>query len=578
MSPGEHVPDPRGAGTPAEFRAHLQDLKERSGLTYRELAARAAEHGDVLPRSTVANMLARATLPREELLTVFVRACGLPPEEAEVWRRARNRLARREPYGDGGTGPGADRGADGGTGGSRGADADACPTPGEGHGGTGGSPGAAGGTGTDRAAHGDGGTYGGLGAYGEGAGSTVAGPHRESGADTDRSSDPGARRISGGETNGASGAAPAERAAERAGADPGPGADGEPTSGVGRGVSGAGGTGGAGPDAGGIGQVVSGAGPDVTGAFQSAGGAGPAAGGAGRDVIGAGRGVFGSGSDASGRGTGIGAGSGGSGSDGSDSSGSGPGGIGSGIDSGPGGIGTGSGDPGPGADGFSGGGGVSPVWPLAPLPQDTAPPPPPFRIRRALVAAVALTGLVLAGVSLVAALRDGPPTPAAPREQPSRAPAASVAAPAAGEVRIRVAGTGFCLGERRGARSGQIRQLPCAEADMPRYALVAAGAGRWRITSDHPDFGPGCSGLPSGGRIPGAAYEDSECGDPSRVEIFALEPFGTPVRGHRIVPVGPAPPGGCVTVTGDRATAGARLAQAPCAPDATGQLFSFEIP
>ncbi|MFJ4906149.1 helix-turn-helix domain-containing protein [Streptomyces sp. NPDC093249] len=576
MSPGEHVPDPRGAGTPAEFRAHLQDLKERSGLTYRDLAARAAEHGDVLPRSTMANMLARATLPREELLTVFVRACGLPPEEAEVWRRVRNRLARREPYGAVGTGadPGAGRAADGGTGGS---------------------PGAAGDTRTGRAAHGDGGTYGGLGAYGEGAGDTGTGtgPHREpgadrerpSGADTDRASGAGAHRISGRETDGPSGAAPAERT----GPGPGPCADGEPASGVGRDVSGAGwGVSGVVPGTGGVGRDVGGPGQDVSGA-------GPATSGAGRDVTGTstgtgtGRVVSGAGPDM--RGTDPGPG------------GSGPHGTGSAPgspDPDPGaGGGWGGGSEGNGlpetdgvsetdraseADGFSGADGVSgtddpPVWPLAPHPRDTAPPPPPrpFRIRRALVAAVALTGLVLAGVSLVAALRDGPPTPAAPRE-PSRTPGASVAAPAAGEVRIRVAGTGFCLGERRGSRSGQIHQLPCAEADMPRYALVAAGAGRWRIASDHPDFGPGCSGIPSGGRIPGAAYEDSECGDPSRVETFALEPFGTPVRGHRIVPVGSAAPGSCVTVTGDRATAGARLAQAPCAPDAAGQLFAFEAP
>ncbi|MFJ9432112.1 RICIN domain-containing protein [Streptomyces sp. NPDC101490] len=470
MSPGEHVPDPRGAGSPAEFRAHLQDLKERSGLTYRDLAARAAERGDVLPRSTVANMLARATLPREELLTVFVRACGLPPEEAEVWRRVRDRLARREPYGGGGTGP------DPGAGGA----ADA---------GTAGRP------------------------------------------DADREA------YAAGETGGAANREP----------------DGKAETGAGQGVSG-------------TGRVVHGGGPVATGAAPGAGagpdvsGSGPATSGAGRDVTGVGRGATGADPDTSGTGPGAG----GSGPDrtGPDRSGPGPGGS------------------GPGADGSSERGGASPVWPLAPHSRDTAPPPPPqpFRIRRALVAAVALTGLVLAGVSLVAALRDGPPTPAAPREQPSRTPAASVAAPAAGEVRIRVAGTGFCLGERPGVRTGQIHQLPCAEADMPRYTLVTVGAGRWRIRSDHPDFGPGCSGVPSGGRIPGAAYEDSECGDPSRVESFVLEPFGTPVRGHRIVPVGSATPGSCVTVTGDRTAAGARLTQAPCAPDAAGQLFAFEVP
>ncbi|MGW4705149.1 RICIN domain-containing protein, partial [Streptomyces sp. NPDC004285] len=148
--------------------------------------------------------------------------------------------------------------------------------------------------------------------------------------------------------------------------------------------------------------------------------------------------------------------------------------------------------------------------------------------------------------------------------------------PAAGVVRIRVTGTEFCLGERRGTRTGQVHQLPCAAAGVPRYSLAEAGAGRWRIVSDHPDLGPGCSGIPSGGRIPGAAYEDSECGDPTRVESFALEAFGTPVEGYRIVPVGSATPGTCVTVVGDRSAAWARLAQAPCVPDAAGQLFDFD--
>ncbi|MFJ5140559.1 helix-turn-helix domain-containing protein [Streptomyces sp. NPDC088707] len=373
MTPGRHTPDPREARTPAEFLARLQALKDWSGLTYRELSARAEAHGDVLPRSTVANMLARATLPREELLTAFVRACGVTPAELEEWRTVRGELAGRGAYGDGA------------------ADADAGAEPPDGD---------------------------------ESAG------------------------------------------AESAGAPADPGAAG-PT---------------AVPD------------PAET--------AGP-----------------------------------------------------------------------------------PPAWPgheaeAAAAPQDGfgtpsgAPPGTSSRIRRALVAAVAVAGLVLAGASVVALLRDGG---AGRAGQPPRTPAA--AAPAVGDVRIRVSGTDFCLAERRGTRTGQVHQVPCAESDFPLYSLATVGTGRWRIVSDHPDFGPGCSGIPSGGRIPDSAYEDSECGDPSRVEAFALEPYGAPggpVRGYRIVPVGSATPGTCVTVVGDRKAAWAKLAQAPCTPDAAGQLFSFE--
>ncbi|MCX5228747.1 helix-turn-helix transcriptional regulator [Streptomyces sp. NBC_00233] len=369
MTPGRHTPDPREARTPAEFLARLQALKDWSGLTYRELSARAEARGDVLPRSTVANMLARATLPREELLTAFVRACGVTPAELAEWRTVRTELAGRGAYGAAEVDVDAD--GDEGGGGLASADPEAA------------GPAASGTAASDTA---------------ETVGPPPAWPGLE-----------------------------ADVAAESHG---GPGAPSDP------------------------------------------------------------------------------------------------------------------------------------------------PPGTSSRIRRALVATVAVAGLVLAGVSVVTLLRDGGTGPAG---QPPRTPAA--VAPAVGDVRIRVTGTDFCLAERRGTRTGQVHQVPCAEADFPLYSLATVGTGRWRIVSDHPDFGPGCSGIPSGGRIPDSVYEDSECGDPSRVEAFALEPYGTPagpVRGYRIVPVGSATPGTCVTVVGDREAAWARLAQAPCTPDAAGQLFSFD--
>ncbi|MFC8264098.1 helix-turn-helix domain-containing protein [Streptomyces cinereoruber] len=362
MTPGEHAPDPRGARSPAEFLACLQALKDWSGLTYRELSARAEARGDVLPRSTVANMLSRATLPREELLTAFVRACGTGPAALEEWRTVRRELEGRRGYGD-------------------------ASDPGE---------------------------------------AVPEAPDPEG-------PDPAREQLP----------APGE-----------PPASGEPPA------------------------------PGKLPASEQL----PA-----------------------------------------------------------------SGEP--------------PVWPGAPADEPRNPGPGArFRIRRLLVPAVAVAALVFAGVSVVAFLRDGH------TGHPPRTPTA----PAAGDVRIRVVGTDFCLGERRGTRSGQVYQVPCAAAGVPLYALAEAGDGRWRIASDHPDYGAGCSGLPSGGRVPGAPYEDSECGDPTRIEEFSLEPHGTPVRGYRIVPAGSAPPGGCVTVVGDRAAAWSRLAQAPCAPDAAGQLFDFD--
>lgn len=88
-------PDPRAVRTPAEFVALLHVLKEWSGLTYRELTGRAAAVGDVLPRSTVANMLARTTVPREELVAAYARACGCGPSAVEEWLAVRKELAVR---------------------------------------------------------------------------------------------------------------------------------------------------------------------------------------------------------------------------------------------------------------------------------------------------------------------------------------------------------------------------------------------------------------------------------------------------------------------------------------------------
>lgn len=336
---GPSAPDPREATDAASFIAQLQALKDWSGLTYRELSARAAALGEVLPRSTVANMLARSTVPREELLTSFVRACGADPEALESWQTVRKELAVRGVY----------------------------------------EPSATDAPATDETATDDG-----------------------------TASDDGTATA---------------------------------------------------------------------------------------------------------------------------------------------------------------------VWPTAPAP-DPGPaaelPRPRSRANRTLVGVVAVTGLVLAAVSVVFALvREGDGDGA-------RSTAGAPVAPAAGDIHIRVIGSDLCLNERRGGRSGQIHQRTCEGADVPRYSLMDLGAGTWRIVSDHPDYGPGCSGIPTGGRIADAAFEDSECGDPTRVERFRLEPWGSPVTGYRIVPVDSLTAGSCVTVTGDRGAEWAKLAQAPCRPDAQGQLFSFD--
>ncbi|MEU4528972.1 helix-turn-helix domain-containing protein [Micromonospora ureilytica] len=94
MTTGELRPDE--AADPAEFIEMLRDLKDRSRLTYRQLEQRAAAAGDVLARSTAADILRRSSLPRPEVVAAFVRACGAE-DQVETWLRARHRLAAGQP-------------------------------------------------------------------------------------------------------------------------------------------------------------------------------------------------------------------------------------------------------------------------------------------------------------------------------------------------------------------------------------------------------------------------------------------------------------------------------------------------
>ncbi|MGW0915420.1 hypothetical protein ACWD1Z_27270 [Streptomyces sp. NPDC002784] len=77
----------------AAFVAALGRLKAWSGLSYRQMERRAAQAGHSLPYSTAATMLGRDRLPRAELVTAFVAACGLRADQAEAWLDARMTIA-----------------------------------------------------------------------------------------------------------------------------------------------------------------------------------------------------------------------------------------------------------------------------------------------------------------------------------------------------------------------------------------------------------------------------------------------------------------------------------------------------
>ncbi|WP_328491748.1 helix-turn-helix domain-containing protein [Streptomyces sp. NBC_00414] len=69
----------------------MRDLKERSGLTLRELEGRAQERGELLARSTVSDMLRGTRLPGPETLAAYVRACGAAEADVPAWLEARQR-------------------------------------------------------------------------------------------------------------------------------------------------------------------------------------------------------------------------------------------------------------------------------------------------------------------------------------------------------------------------------------------------------------------------------------------------------------------------------------------------------
>ncbi|MFF0724876.1 helix-turn-helix domain-containing protein [Streptomyces sp. NPDC004134] len=93
------APRPGQLRTRAEYLAALRELRTWSGLTYRELEAKAGTHADSLPASTIATTLGRTTLPRERFVDAFTRACGLAEQDVGPWLEARRRIATHEQAG-----------------------------------------------------------------------------------------------------------------------------------------------------------------------------------------------------------------------------------------------------------------------------------------------------------------------------------------------------------------------------------------------------------------------------------------------------------------------------------------------
>ncbi|MCP2322919.1 hypothetical protein HDA40_001426 [Hamadaea flava] len=84
--------DPSSATTAAEFVELLRRVRISSELSYRQIAQRARAHGVALPISTLATALNRDTMPRPEVVTAMLLACGCSREELARWLTVRRRI------------------------------------------------------------------------------------------------------------------------------------------------------------------------------------------------------------------------------------------------------------------------------------------------------------------------------------------------------------------------------------------------------------------------------------------------------------------------------------------------------
>ncbi|RSN71321.1 hypothetical protein DMH08_02640 [Actinomadura sp. WAC 06369] len=219
--------------------------------------------------------------------------------------------------------------------------------------------------------------------------------------------------------------------------------------------------------------------------------------------------------------------------------------------------------------------------PVAAEPAGAPPPSPRGRsvlrspVRPAVVC-IAAIALVLATVALSSesAVPLDRPTETPRNPRPSAASGAD-AAPAPGRYRIRLVHSGLCLSEREGDTSGQVRQLGCSKA-FPVRALLAGPGGTYRITTDHPAFGPGCMGVRKARTAPGASVFDDYCGERGANaggEDYRLERVSAPTRGFRLRPVHS---GLCLGVPDGSTGEGSAIQQLPCEPTGGGQVFRFD--
>jgi DNA-binding SARP family transcriptional activator len=202
-------------------------------------------------------------------------------------------------------------------------------------------------------------------------------------------------------------------------------------------------------------------------------------------------------------------------------------------------------------------------------PEVRAAQPPPKRRRRTLIPVlglVAVIALVIVGARFLLGKGDPVTAPSVPSTTGSPAPVTG-AHPPSGGYDFRFTHSGLCLGERATDGSGRIFQADCATS-MPARGLQSLRSDIYRITTSHPDFGPGCMGLRNATMETGADVFDDYC-DKGAAEEFRLESMSL---GYRIRAVHSNL---CLGVLNSSMTEWAPVLQLPCDSTGAGQVLEL---
>jgi hypothetical protein len=96
LQPPADPPDPAGAESAADLVRMLKLLLQWADAPSLTRLNKRAGGFNLLPPSTVSDMLRSQRLPRLELMLAFVRACGLDENQATAWQAAYERIKARE--------------------------------------------------------------------------------------------------------------------------------------------------------------------------------------------------------------------------------------------------------------------------------------------------------------------------------------------------------------------------------------------------------------------------------------------------------------------------------------------------